>query len=99
LKRSSINLVQEGIVVTPQTKRVGIVLSIVAMVSFGAWPFWKALYFNSASAALQQRANELAEKNESLKTAWDVAMLDGVISQPEAELIIFGAGEKIETGK
>jgi hypothetical protein len=85
--------------VTTQTKRLGVVLAIVAMVSFGAWPFWKALYFNSASAALQQRANELAEKNESLKTAWDIAMLDGVLSQPEAELIVIGAGEKIEAGK
>jgi hypothetical protein len=85
--------------VTVQTKRVGVILAIVAMISFGAWPFWKALYFNSASAALQQRANELAEKNESLKTAWDIAMLDGVLSQPEAELIVIGAGEKIEAGK
>jgi hypothetical protein len=85
--------------VTTQTKRLGVVLAIVAMVSFGAWPFWKALYFNSASAALQQRANELAEKNESLKTAWDIAMLDGVLSQPEAELIVIGAGEKLEAGE
>jgi hypothetical protein len=85
--------------VTAQTKRLGVVFAIVAMVSFGAWPFWKALYFNSASAALQQRANELAEKNESLKTAWDIAMLDGVLSQPEAELIVIGAGEKLEAGE
>lgn len=84
---------------TSQTKRIGAILAIVAMISFGAWPFWKAFYFNSVSAALQERASELVEKNPSLKTAWDVAMVDGVLSQPEAELILAGAGEKLETGE
>jgi hypothetical protein len=85
--------------VTVQTKRVGVILAIVAMISFGAWPFWKALYFNSASAALQERANQLVEKNPSLQTAWDVAMVDGVLSKLEAELIVAGAGEELEAGK
>jgi hypothetical protein len=89
----------EGIAVTAQTKRLGAILAIVAMISFGAWPFWKALYFNTASSALQEQANQLAEKNPSLKTALDVALVDGVLSQNEAELIIAGAGEKSETGE
>ena len=84
---------------TAETKKWGAILAIVAMISFGAWPFWKAIYFNSASTSLQERANELAEKNESLKTAWDVAMLDGVLTQPEAEMIVIGAGEKVEAGE
>lgn len=82
---------------SPQTKRVGVILAIVAMISFGAWPFWKALYFNSASAALQERASQLAESNPSLKTAWEIALLDGVLSQSEAELIVTGAGEKLNS--
>lgn len=84
---------------TPQTKRLGTILVIVAMISFAAWPFWKALYFNAASAALQERANKLAQKNPSLQTAWDVALTDGVLTQAEAKLIVEGAGEKLEAGQ
>jgi hypothetical protein len=76
--------------VTAETKKWGAILAIVAMISFGAWPFWKAIYFNAASAAIQERANELAAKNPALKTALEVAMVDGVLSQGEAELIVKG---------
>lgn len=84
---------------TARTKQVGVILALVAMISFGAWPFWKALYFNVASAALQERASQLAQKDPSLQTAWDVALTDGVLTQAEAKLIVEGAGEKLETGE
>lgn len=75
---------------TAETKKWGAILAIVAMISFGAWPFWKAIYFNSATASLQEQANELAKENPALKTALEVAMVDGVLSQDEAELIVKG---------
>jgi hypothetical protein len=57
------------------------------------------VYFNSASATLQERANQLVEKNFSLKTARDIAIVDRVLSQSEVELIVEGAGEKLESGE
>lgn len=84
---------------TAQTKRLGTILAIVAMISFGAWPFWKAWNYRLASAAVQARVNQLTAQNPSLKTALDVAMVDGVLSQDEADLIIAGADEKSEAGE
>jgi hypothetical protein len=85
--------------VTNRTKQIGVVLTLVAMISFGAWPFWKALYFNIASAALQERTNQLVEKNSALQTAWDVALADGMLTQSEAKVIVERAGEKLDVGE
>ena len=79
---------------TARTKQVGIILTLVAMISFGAWPFWKALYFNIASTALEQRARELVQQNPSLKIAWDVALADGILTESEAQMVVKGAGEE-----
>lgn len=85
---------------TARTKQVGVILTLVAMISFGAWPFWKAWNYRLASDALQKRVNQLAAENPSLKTALDVAMVDGVLSEGEAELIVVaGGGEKPKTGE
>lgn len=84
---------------TAETKKWGAILAIVAMISFGAWPIWKAMYFNAATPAIQERANQLAASNPSLKTALDVAMVDGILSQGEAELIVAGADKKPEAGE
>ena len=67
------------------------------MISFAAWPFWKALYFNIASTALQERANELVQENPSLQTAWKVALADGMLTQTEARDILESAGEKVDS--
>jgi hypothetical protein len=83
--------------VTYRTKQVGVILTLLAMASFVAWPFWKAWYFNIASAALQDRAKQLVQNNPSLQTAWDVALADGMLTEPEARLIVEGAGEKFGT--
>lgn len=81
---------------TARTKQVGAILALVAMVSFGAWPFWKYLYIKSASAALEQRVKTLVEANPDLQPAWTIAMQDEVLTWPEAKVIVEGAGEKVE---
>jgi hypothetical protein len=58
------------------------------MAFFTGRPFWKWLYVRSASAAVQQRTKALVDKNPQLKPAWDVAMQDGVLTVPEARIIV-----------
>ena len=81
---------------TKQTKQTGVALAMLAMVSFAAWPFWKAYYFNLASTALQERVSQLVQENPSLQTAWKVALADGLLTQSEAQVIVESAGEKVE---
>lgn len=78
-----------------RTKQIGIVLALLAMVSFGAWPFWKYLYVKSASAALQSRTKALVDANQDLQPAWTIAMQDDVLTLGEAKVIVEGAGEKL----
>jgi hypothetical protein len=85
--------------VNRQTKRIGVILALVAMVSFGAWPFWKYFYVTNADGTLRNRAQELAEKNAQLQLAWKIAMQDDVLTHDEAEAIIEAAGENAEPGK
>ena len=71
----------------------------MAMSFFAAWPFWKWVYLRSATAAVEQRTKALVDKNPQLKPALDVAMEDGVLTYPEAKIIVEAAGEKIEEEK
>jgi hypothetical protein len=81
--------------VTRSTKQIGAVLAIIAMISFGAWPFWKNLYRQAATATLQARAKALVDAHPDLQPAWTIAMLDDVLTQSEATVIVEGAGEKV----
>ncbi len=78
-----------------RTKAIGLVLALVAMASFAAWPFWQWVNLKKANAALAARAQALAEKDAALKVAWDKAMEDDFLSQEEAEAIVVSAGEKV----
>ena len=80
-----------------QTKKFGVILCLVAMASFVAWPFWQWLITEEANRAMQERAQALAAKDPQLKAAWDIAMLDGVLSEPEAKIIVESAGEPLGT--
>ena len=84
---------------TRQTKQIGAILALVAMVAFGAWPFWKYMYIKSASAALRERAQALAESNPQVRLALEIAMQDDVLTQDEAEAIVKAAGGKTEPGE
>ena len=78
-----------------QTKKFAVTLALVAMFSFLAWPLWQALITKEANRAMQERAQALAASDPQLKAALDVAMLDGVLTEPEAEIIIKGGGEEV----
>jgi hypothetical protein len=71
----------------------------MAMAFFAGWPFWKWVAKRAASVAVQSRTRALVDKNPQLKTAWDVAMQDDVLTGPEAKVIVEAAGETIEEGK
>jgi hypothetical protein len=85
--------------VTQRMKTIGVCLCLMAMAFFAGWPFWKWFYLRSASAAVERQTKALADKNPQLKFAWDVAMQDGVLTLPEAKIIVEAAGEKLESEK
>jgi hypothetical protein len=74
----------------------GAILGLMAMVFFVSWPVWKMLKFKPVSASLYQRTKAAVDKNPQLKPAWDIAMQDGVLTWPEAKVILESAGEKAE---
>lgn len=76
-----------------ETKKFAVTLALVAMISFVAWPLWQALFRKEANRTLQERVQALVAQSPQLKAALDVAMLDGVLTEPEAEIIVAGAGE------
>lgn len=78
-----------------RTKAIGLVLALVAIASFAAWPLWRWLNLKQANAALAARAQALAEKDAKLKAAWQKAMEDEFLSQEEAEAIVVSAGETV----
>ena len=82
-----------------RTKNIGVAFCLMAMAFFAAWPFWKWVYLRSAPPAVRTHAQSLVEKNPQLKPAWDVANQDGVITIPEAKVIIEAAGEKMDAEK
>lgn len=77
-----------------RAKTILVVLALVAIVSFSAWPIYKKLWFRQASAALQARTKAAVDKNPQLKADWDKAMEDDALSVPEANAILEKAGEK-----
>lgn len=80
---------------TRSTKQIGVVLALVAMISFGAWPIWKYLYLRSVSPELFERTKALVEAHPDLKPAWTIAIQDDVLTADEARVIVEGAGEKL----
>ena len=77
-----------------RTKQIGLILTLVAIVAFSAWPVWKWLNTKAVNAALYERTKALVEKNPQLQPAWDKAMQDGVLTWSEAKVILDSAGEK-----
>jgi hypothetical protein len=78
-----------------RTKLVGVILCIMVLVFFAAWPVWHWIENRPVSAALYERTRAAVEKNPQLKPAWDIAMQDGVLTWREAKIILEGAGEKL----
>jgi hypothetical protein len=85
--------------VNRRTLQIGVGLALVAMVCFGAWPFWQYLYLKSASAALQAQAKRIAEADAELQAAWKIAMLDDVLTPEEAKVIVEASGEELEAAE
>ena len=81
---------------TGQTKRFGVILCLVAVISFSLWPLWKAISIRRANAALLERTRAAVEKHPELKPAWNIAMQDGVLTWDEAKEILEAAGEKVD---
>jgi hypothetical protein len=75
---------------------VGVVLCLLAMVFFMAWPVWQWLKFRPVSNATFERTRAAVERNPRLKPAWDIALQDGVLTWSEARVILESAGEKAE---
>ena len=82
-----------------RVRQIGAVFCLMAMAFFAGWPFWKWTYIRSTTAAVQQRTKALVDKNPQLKPAWDVAMQDGVLTYPEAKIIVEASGEKLDSEK
>lgn len=76
-----------------ETKKFALTMALVAMFSFMAWPLWQAIITKEANRELQAQVQALAQSDPQLKAALDVAMLDGVLTEPEAQIIVEGAGE------
>ena len=79
------------------TMMFGAILALVAMVFFLSWPAWKWIMFKPVSASTYERTKAAVEKNPRLQPAWDVALQDGVLTWPEAKVILESAGEKAES--
>jgi len=73
---------------------VGAILGLMAMVFFVSWPIWTWLKFKPVSASLYQRTKAAVDNNPRLQPAWDIALQDGVLTWPEAKVILDSAGEK-----
>jgi hypothetical protein len=85
--------------VEQRSKTIGVILCLMAMAFFAGWPFWKWVYLRSATASVQERTRAIVDTNEQLKPAWDVAMRDGVLTFPEAKVIVEAAGESLDAEK
>jgi hypothetical protein len=82
-----------------RTKLIGVILILVAIASFSAWPLWKKLYPTPVSTSLFEQTKALVDKDPQLKPAWDAAMQDGVLTWSEANEIWEKAGKKMEPEK
>jgi hypothetical protein len=79
-----------------QIKVFSVILCLVAITSFSAWPMWTWLSVKSANAALQAKTRAAVEKHPELRPALNIAMQDGVLTWPEAKEILEAAGEKVD---
>jgi hypothetical protein len=83
--------------VNHRKKRIGVILSLVAIACFAAaWPIYKWYRVQAVSTALFERTKALVEKNPQLQAEWDEALKDGVLTWPEAKAIVERAGETVE---
>lgn len=74
---------------------IGVIICLVALASFAAWPIWNRIATKEASAALSQRTKATVDKKPELKPSWDEAMNDGKLTQDEARDILEKAGETV----
>lgn len=81
---------------TRRTTVIAAFLCLMAMSFFAARPFWKWVDQQAASALVHRRAQDLVDKNLQLRPAWEIALQDGVLTLPEARVIIEAAGETID---
>ncbi len=81
---------------SPRFKLVGVIICIAAMVFFVSWPIWKWIENRPVSTSVYERTRAAVEKNPRLKPAWDIALQDGVLTWPEARVILESAGEKVD---
>jgi hypothetical protein len=75
---------------------IGVVLVLLAMVPFVAWPVYKTFFPQPVSTALFNRTKAAVEKNPQLQSEWNAALQDGVLTWPEASAILQKAGEKAD---
>jgi hypothetical protein len=68
----------------------------MVMVFFVSWPAWQWLKLRPVSPSMYERTKAAVEKNPRLQPAWDIALQDGVLTWPEAKVILESAGEKAE---
>ena len=74
---------------------VGTVLTFLALLPFLGWPLYKKLTFKKASAALIERTERALEKHPELKSDYDKAIEDGVLSYDKAKELLEKAGETV----
>jgi hypothetical protein len=75
---------------------IGVVLVLLALLPFVAWPIWKGLAIKRVSAAVFEKTKALVDQKPELKPMWDDAMDDGVLTFSEAQAIWERAGKKLE---
>jgi hypothetical protein len=85
--------------VSPNAKRFGAVMCLMAMAFFAGWPFWSWLNARAVSAQLRARTEALVDRNPHLQPAWAIAIEDDVLTLPESKVIIEAAGEKLDAGE
>ncbi|SFH63008.1 hypothetical protein [Planctomicrobium piriforme] len=78
-----------------QSKNFYVILCLVGILSFSAWPLWELISVKAASNALQARAQAAVAAHPELKPALTIAMMDGVLTHAEAKEIVEATGEKV----
>ncbi|QDU25641.1 hypothetical protein ETAA8_07110 [Anatilimnocola aggregata] len=76
-----------------RTKKVGVVLALVAMVVFILPMCGWLWYLRVANANLVTRTRAVVEKNPQLQAAWEQAMQDKMLTAAEAKAIEDAAGQ------
>jgi hypothetical protein len=79
-----------------RTKQIGAVLALMSMAFFSFWGFWYWVSTRAVSDLIRARTQVAVEKNPQLKTDWEQAIADDVLTHSEAEAILTKAGEKLD---